>query len=45
MEASTLASTKSTSSDPFAAMNGDEEMKSYEKMVDDSQKLTGIVTK
>jgi len=45
MEASTAASTKSTSSDPFAAMDGDEEMKSYEKMVDESQRLTGIVTK
>jgi serine/threonine protein kinase len=31
--------------DPFAAMNGDEEMKSYEQIVDESQKRTGIVTK
>jgi hypothetical protein len=42
MEPSTKAS---SSSDPFSAMNGDEEMKSYEKMVDDSQKINGVVTK
>ena len=39
------ASTTTQKHDPFAAMTADEEMKSYEQIVDESQKRTGIVTK
>ena len=45
MSLSTGATTQQNQADPFAAMNNDEEMKSYEHMVNESQKLTGVVTK